>query len=269
MSQDLIQVLLSSKDSDELFKAAARLVLSTDPEDHQALLRYLSQGWFLGRLDSPQDYRNNASFLRVARILRALKESSQPSARQVLVGLTQAPEFVESGNRADFLIKAVVIFRPPPPPVLKFWDNHCQPEDGFMHLTMNALVENGTEPAIALLQKKFAQQGFEDDERLWWMRTCILTHRNDLPLLRGCLQMLSQGLSEHLRPSLVEALFDFRSFEWHGPDGGYTPPLLDNASLEVRSELVKIGEYALSHVQLPETLKELVEGKLAGIKKMK
>jgi hypothetical protein len=269
MSQDLIQVLSSSQDSNELFKAAAHLILSTNPEDHQILLRYLSQEGFLGRLDSPKDYRNRASFLRVARILRALKESSQASARQILVGLTEATGFTANWDRADLLIQAVVIFRPPPPPVLKFWDDRCQPEDSFMHLTVRALVENGTEPAMALLQKKFAQPGFEDEERLWWMRTSILTHRYDLPLLRACQRMLLQGLPEHLRPSLVEALFDFRSFEWHGPDNGYTPPPLDKASPEARGELVKIGEYALSHLQLPEMLKNLVEEKVADIKKMK
>lgn len=258
-TRDTNAVLASSTDPDELYAVAAALVTSPDAGDHAALADSMSKEGFLARLDSEKDYRAGTRFLRVARLLKGLKSAAAPSARQVLVQLTQAGEFVANWTRADLLIKAVVIFRPPPAPVLKFWDEHFQPEDGFMNLTAQALAENGTEPAIALLEKKLADDRFEDEERVWWMRTAVLTHRYDLPMLRACQRLVSAGLTEPpMRRDLVEALFDYQPLEWHGPDDGYPPPPLERASPEARRLLTSIGQYALENVALTSDQRKVV-----------
>ncbi|MEJ7712145.1 MAG: hypothetical protein WKF84_20365 [Pyrinomonadaceae bacterium] len=56
------------------------------------------------------------------------------------------------------------------------------------------------------------------------MRTRILTHRNDLPLLQSCQPVLTDILPIHLRPYLVEALFDYRPAEWYRPATAVNPP---------------------------------------------
>ncbi len=130
-----------------------------------------------------------------------------------------------------------------------------------------ALTRNGTEPAIALLEKKLVDPAFEEEERVWWMRTAILTRRNDLGLLRACQRLLKGNLPEGLRPELVAVLFDYRPVEWHGPDDGYPPPKAETAGKETSQLLLAIGDYALSNVKLDDSLRKIVQARVELLKR--
>jgi hypothetical protein len=174
---------------------------------------------------------------------------------------------VKEAVRADLLIEACAVIRPAPPEVVRFWDNHSQPDDGFSHLTIKAVVDNGSAPALVLLEKKMADSKHSEEDKTAWMRSRILTHRNDLPLLQTCERLLTAGLPAGLRPSLVEVLFDYRPAEWFSPAASFNPPDRRQASPEALAQLRKIGQLALKTVPLTERLKEMVEKTLEEIEK--
>jgi hypothetical protein len=182
----------------------------------------------------------------------------------MLVALTQTPGFYKEPARADLLIDACAEVRPAPPEVIKFWDNHSQPDDGFTHITIEAVVENGSEPAISLLEKKMSDPKHEEEDKLHWMRSSILTHRNDLILLQACECILGASLSENLRISLVEVLFDYKP-EWFPPSTVLKPPDRQKAIPQALAQLRKIGEFALNKMNLTKDLRKKVEKTLEQI----
>jgi len=151
--------------------------------------------------------------------------------------------------------------------VVQFWDRHSQPDDGFTPLTIEVLVNNGSEPAIALLERKMADPGHAEEDKLDWMRSSILTHRNDLLLLKGCERMLTGNLSPKMKLALVEVLFDYRPAEWYRPSGVLRPPDRRLAGEPALAQLRRIGEYALKNLVMRERLRKAVTDTLEEIRK--
>ncbi|MGK3964570.1 hypothetical protein WMF38_10385 [Sorangium sp. So ce118] len=269
MTGDTVKVLETSRDPKELLAAALATARSDQPADHEVLRQHLQRDEFLRRLDSEQDYKEAARFwLRVSRVLEALGSNPLPSAHKALLTLTADKVFLAEGERIIALIQAGAKVRPAPAELVKFWDAHSQPEDGFTPTTITALVTNGSAPALALLETKLADPGHEDDDKLAWMRSDMLAHRNDLPLLERCERMLKGSLPRALRPSLVEVLFDYRPGEWFSPATVVSAPDLRKATPEALAELLKIGELALKSVPLSATQKKAVELRVEEIKKL-
>lgn len=264
MADDGWHILETSREPKELVSAALTLARSAESADHERLLRPLRSADFLGRLDSENEYAAETR-LRIWRVIEALSQNPSPGARGVLVALTQSETFAAEPARVERLIQACAVIRPAPPEVIRFWDEHCQPDDGFTPLTVNAIVENGTEPALRLLEKKMADPHHAEEDKLTWMRIDILIHRDDLPLLQSCERMLAGGLPGDLRPALVEVLFDYRPEEWFGDYLKVLPPDRGQASAKALAQLRKIGEFALKAISLTEAQRESVEKTLAGI----
>jgi len=263
MPDQTADVLQTSDNPQALASAACALAKSERPEDHQRLLNLLRSPSFLGRLDSEQDYAKPSDKLRLWRVLKFLADNRAPSAHQVLAQLAAHPAFTENWSRADLLIMAAPSVRPLPPALVKFLDDHCQPGDGFMNLTIESLAANGSPPAVQLLEKKLTAPGFEDDDKIAWMHGAIHAHRNDAPLLEVCERILAgERLPANLRPVLVESLFDHRQEEWYGPDNLYPLPPLERASPEARRRLRTIGQHALAKVPLDARQKKAVEDTL-------
>lgn len=257
----------SSKENQRaLATEALALAKSVRPEDHSLLLQKLKSEDFLNQLDSEKAYLGPSTRLRLRRILEVLSKNPAPSARKTLIVLTQTPSFYKEPARADLLIMACAEIRPPPPEVIKFWDNHSQPDDGFTPLTIEAIIKNGSEPAITLLEKKISDPKHEEEDKLDWMRSSILSHRNDFILLQGCERMVSGGLPENFRVALIEVLFDYRPKEWFRPSSVLKAPDRGQATPQALAQLKKIGEFALKKMNLKEDLKKVVEKTLEEIK---
>ena len=256
----------SKEEQRTAFNQAVALASSIRPEDHSLLLQKLKSEDFLKKLDSENAYLGPPARLRLRRVLEALSKNTAASARNTLIQLTQVPSFYKEPARADLLIMACAEIRPSPPEIIKFWDHHSQPDDGFTPLTIEAIVKNGSEPAIALLEKKMLDPKHEEEDKLDWMRSSILSHRNDLILLQGCERMISGGLSEHLRVALIEVLFDYRPEEWFRPSITIKAPNRQQAAPEALAQLRKIGQFALKKMNLRNDLKKIVEKTLDEIK---
>jgi len=251
-------------------RAALGEARGDDAGAHADLLARLQTHPELDRLDSEGDYQEAARFrLRVAQVVEALARNPAPSARQAFLTLTASPLFLEHDERTIALIRASEHLRPAPPELVAFWDRHCQPDDGFTPTTIVALVANGSPGAIALLEKKLQDPTHEDDEKISWMRTDMLSHRNDLLLLQACERLLSGGLAEHLRPPLVDALFDYRPGEWFKPAKGYSPPPLDSASRRELEQLIRTAVAALTMVRLSDEQRRTVQDRMQAAEALK
>jgi hypothetical protein len=264
-----LQTLRASSDPKALKTAAEHLAASSQPEDHAALKPFLTDLAFLGRLNSPKDYdRLRPKHLRLWWILDVLSRNTTPSAHRVLIELTTAPAYNNDRmpSTADLLIQACARIRPAPPEVVTYWDRHCRPDDGYAPLTIEALLENSSPPALALLEKKMAEPGHEDKTKVAWMRKSILPRRNDLAVLQSCHRMLTGTLPPSLRPALVETLFDYRPDEWYTARSPVAQPPRHLMTAPARDELRKIGEFALNKMRLKEELRKKVEKALEEIK---
>jgi hypothetical protein len=251
-------------DPREMIAAALKLARSPDPVGHDELLRLLRTPDYLLRLDSPDEYRQTGRRLRIARIVEALANNQASSARNVFLSLTESTVFTQAARRVDFLILYSPAFRPAPSVLVAFWDRYSQPLDGFTPFTIEALTKNGTEPALQLLERKFADPSHPDDDKLYWMRSFLLPHRNEVPLLQTVERLLDQTLPPHLRPDLVEAIFDYQPDQWYSEAAVVRPPNRLEMSPEAKALLMRIGTKALEHVSLTPAQQATVKRALEG-----
>ena len=121
-----------------------------------------------------------------------------------------------------------------------------------------AVCDNGSAPALKLLEKKMADGTHSDDDKRVWMVTGIMMHRNELAMLEICERLLRGGLPEQLRPLMVGVLFDYRPEEWFRPATVLVPPERRLASAEARKRLRQIGVFALQSIPMSEAEKSTV-----------
>lgn len=267
MGQSQGAILESSRDRREIKDAAISLAGSERPEDHAVLGRYLGSGEFLGRIDDPEDYRGSYRDLRLSRVMDVLTENRLPSTDGVFLGLIDAPGFQENVLRMQLLVAALSVVKPSPPEAVRYWDEMSRPGSPLASDVVEALCANGSEPALDLLERKFADPGHESRRKVFWMRSMILPRRNDEVMLAFCERMLWGSLPADLRPSLVEALFDYQPDEWFRGDDPPKPPPLAGASRKSRDLLRSNGERALTSLPLSETQKRPVRSAVIWLMK--
>ena len=268
MSDTPIEILRASAEPNALKTAAQTLAASERPEDHVAVTSFLTRTAFLDRLNTLSEYQIfRPKRLRLWAVLDVLLRNKAPSAHQVLIDLTTAPAYNddEMPARSDLLIQACARIRPAPTQVVAYWNKYCQPDDGHAPLTIEALLENSSPPALALLEAKMADPGHEVDERIAWMHASILLRRNDLHVLKTCHRMISGSLPQSLRPALVETLFDYRPAEWYTPSNPVRCPPRQMMSAEAKAELRAIGEMALKQEELTLEQQAVVKSVLVEI----
>jgi hypothetical protein len=172
-------------------------------------------------------------------------------------------------ERIIALVRTSVHIRPAPPDLVVFWDQYCQPEDGFTPTTITTLLDNGSPPAVELFKGKMVDPSHDDDNKVAWLRTRVLRHRNDLPLLIVCEQLLQGKLAEHLQPHLVDVLFDYRPAEWFRPSSTASAPPLQAASTEALEQLIKTAATALTMVRLTQEQRLVVKSKMELAEQLK
>ncbi len=266
MTDEPVKVLQTSDDPKALLRAGALIAAGDRITEHDALLKAMRSEAFLLKLNSQEEYNGDPDRLRVRRIMDALVRNQAPVARETILALINSPVFMKDGGRVDLLIQASAVVRPAPAELVAFWDKHCQPEDGFTPLTIEALTENGSKPALELLERKFADPSHENDFKQSWMRSSILTHRNQASLLLTCEAMLAGGMPEELHGDLVDVLFDYKPQEWYRPAISYNPPPLSAYSSSARIQMRRIGDFVLKNVTLTKEQKQAVENTLEALK---
>jgi len=261
------ETLRTSRDRRELKNAALLLASSDVSADHEVLGRFLASGEFLGRLDGPEEYQGSTSSLRLSRVMETLEENRRPSTDGVLLGLIAAPSFQGHVLRMILLVRALREVRPSPPEAVRYWDGKSVPGSPLAQDVIEALCVNQSDPALALLERKFSDPGHAANLKVFWMRELILPRRNDVPLLSCCERMVTGSLSPDLRPALVEALFDYQPSKWYRGDDPPKPPPRANASPGAQKVLERIGRYALKNLKLTSVQESAVRNGLAEIGK--
>ncbi len=255
----------TSKSHNDLFDIARRLAQSNHAADHNELRKLLSSPKSLTQIDGPERYQGAPEKLRLSEVIRELTANPAPSAAAVLIALTETPNFLAQPLRVELLIRALVAFRPAPAAVTRFWDRHWISDDGYSHVTAVAVCDNGSAPALALLEKKMSDPSHTADDKRVWMVTGIMIHRNEVAMLETCQRLLRVGLPKRLRPLLVEVLFDYRPTEWFHPAKVLVPPDRKLASAAARERLRLIGEDALKSVPLSQQQQQVVRDVLKEI----
>jgi hypothetical protein len=252
------EIVRRSADPKALVHAAQVLASSDDAADVRVLGDALIDAGFLARLDDDDAYDGTINRLRIARVLRTLVKNLDASRAAILVSLTSDAAFLEQELRIDLLIQACASLRPSPPEVVKFWDAHCQPDDGFANLTIAALIQNASTPALELFVTKLMDPAHDEADKVEWLRQDVLAHRTDVQVLRACWDALARGLGPPLDLMLVQVIFDYRPEEWYRPATVQEP---SDATLTPAgvAEMLKIARHAQSYVALDDRTRERVD----------
>jgi hypothetical protein len=252
--------------ADELLRQYMQLAASTNPTDHKPLLEALSSSEFLFRLDSRDDYRRKATAdLRLARLYEAMRKNDSAAMRATWLTLARTNQPGACDACDELLIKTLSVIRPAPPEVIEFWAKHSAPESIQLGFTIDALCENGSIPALALLEKRLTATPYPPEQKISWMRRAMLPHRRDVAMLAAVDRLLNRALPKSLRPALVEVMFDYRPDEWYRERH---PPTPDAQPLtpEAKTLLQKIGAMALKKVTLTATQRRAVTKALNELK---
>ncbi|HET9959408.1 MAG TPA: hypothetical protein VFQ61_33185 [Polyangiaceae bacterium] len=250
-----------------LFDEALQAARGVDPEGHARLRAQLQSRSFLDALDTAEDYANASRVhLRFERVATALAENLAPSARKAFLRLLESPLLLNDDERALALVRAGVGWRPAPAELIAFWNSHSRANDGFTPTTITVLVENGSAPALALLGRKLLDVSHSSDEKLAWLRSDVLTHRNDLGLLQLCRKLLLGGWSAEMKAALVEVVFDYQPQAWYRPATVHSPPPLSAAAAPALVELESLGQLALKQIPLNSTQRAAVAHRLNEVR---
>jgi hypothetical protein len=256
-------VLRDSTVPRDIARAARVYAAASDPEAHVVLVRHLADEAFLMRLDSEEDYDGPQRHLRLAGIVRELFENSAPAAAATLVTLTRAPTFTSRLQRAFLLVLALEHIRPSPPEAVAFWRRHSEPNAALRNVVPDVLANNGSEPAVALLEERLLSPAFSEDDRTTWLRGAVLRNRNRLTILDAGARLLGR-FGEPMRSRLIAALFDHRPRAWYVACTWPTPPPLSSFAESALARLLEIGE-ALLREHLDEELRLPVESTVSAL----
>jgi len=258
--------LTTSKEPKTLIDTAVRLAANDHMEDHASLFVHLNSSEFLLRLNSAAEYDTlNPRQLRVAKVIKVLRDSQHAAAKQTLVKLARGGDFVgDNWLRQELLVRALVSIRPSSPEAIQFWDAQSQPTSVNRHITIDMLCENASEPAMVLLEKKLLDPGQEPEYKAIWIRDSMLRNRNAPFLLSASERMISKTLPPDLRLLLLEALCTYDR-EWYPGCSRPKPPPRALASLKHRDTLRTICRYAKEQLPLTPELKLAVETALTEV----
>ncbi len=258
-----VKTLSSSAVPRELARAAQELAVSAAPEDHAALLGFLRDPAFRGRLDPPGEDVAGADDLYLAWPIRSLALNRALVARETLRQLMVDQAFTDDEDRVDLLLAATEHWRPAEPAVIGFWRRAMDPDGAHAEIAVAVAAANASEPAAAFFGECLGDGRFSDEARIAWMRRQLLLHRTEESFLRAAEGLMlgeSAGkLSPGLKVALAEALFDFRQQEWYPPHNPPRPPERARTSRAGRDILRRIAAFTTERLSPDRALRLAIE----------
>lgn len=250
-----------SPQTDELVRLA-RATTSAAQEQLRGVL--LDRGQ-LAKLNSEQEYLAlEPRQLQVFFVLRALAENDSEPARQTLDAVANDAIYHFAGAFQSVLLEASKSSARPPAGLLQLWEEQLRPDADSLNEAVEAVVSNGSVPAIALFERSLLEQPYREDYVIAWLRGPVLRHRQDEALLRASQRLIgSSEWSKAYKRTLVAVLFEYDPARWyHSETVPPTPPDRSNLSDTSRELLLAIADEAataglLSSQRHAEVRKEL------------
>ena len=252
------EVLKTSDDPDDLVVAAVKLARGDDLGDHQLLRKSLLSAAFLEKLDTPEEYDGPRDDLRLRAVLDELAENRAAPARETLVSLTQSRSYLQRISRIELLIVATTSVRPAPDEVIEFWSKHDDPEDVYVFMIMRAAIENRSEPALKFFEAHVADERYQTDAKVEWLRLLLVPNRPHADVLASCDRMLRSDLPDELKSHVVDATFDYDT-KWYTPNDDIVTPRLEMYAGRARLQLRKTADYCLKDLELSDRQREVIE----------
>lgn len=266
MNEQEIKILKTSRDQRELKKLANKLAASDRKEEIGLLLQFMNNQEFLSRLDTPEDYQNIYSKLRLASIINVLMKNPGEPAYHAIIHLIKAGDFVRNILRIQLLIHALSATRPLVPQAVDYLNKVSIAESPLVYDVIKTLCINQSKPAMQMLEEKIIQLQLPDnDQKITWLRDLFLPRRNDEALLDCCEKILHHSNNAHFKTELVDVLFDYKPDAWYVGCRRPKPPPREDASGEARKILTRIGEFAFTDLNLTPEQRKQVKDVLGSI----
>ncbi len=245
---DLNEAALTSDDPKEAMKMGQAYAASDKPQEHQVLLKYLEDPKFYARLDDAAAYQGQEQQLRLASIMQVLKKNPAKAAQDTLIALCDSKEFQANLLRNGLLVSALGSIRPSPPQAIEFWRKNAVPGQIEQNVVPDVLADNGSEPAIALLEELLLGPQQEDNKRVW-IQDAVLRHRFELPMIQAA-ERVVRRLPQPLAISLMEVYFVYRPDKWYLECSPPTPQPYEKGDRRAREHLLNIATFALEQLPL-------------------
>lgn len=266
-ADERVQLLQTSEDPWELLDAAKSLARDKDEDGHAALAQAVCDERFLSHLDTEQDYEAGVSGdLRLVLVMKAVGDNAIASAIDVLAAASNSPTYLGHPFRIDALIDAWAEVRPSPPQAISFWERYSTIDDGFIERTLLQLSANGSDPALALLEKKLIDPKVDPNHRRYWIRRHAIPHRDNPAMLAAIQRMALGAIDPELRVNIVEIVFDYQPKAWYSPHDVPKLPSRALAKDPALKQILDIAEIAKAKLQLPPDLSAKVDAEVQIIK---
>lgn len=204
-------------------------------------------------------------------ILGALAANPTKEARAAFVSLVTSKLWAEDGadasstDRVGALLRATGSFRPTSPEVVAMWKQLGAPSVGWASVVTQSLSENGTTEAAALFEAMLRDTAFELDNRISWLHSELLGHRENPVLLAMAIRLLDAKERE-LRIGAIQSVFDYNQ-RWWGMCGGPKSVPLATFTAEGRTQLRALAAKAKKQ-KLDKTLTQAITRTLAELDKL-
>ena len=263
MDAETLQMLKTGADRATLKRAGMQFAASTNQPDLDTLFEQLCSPAFFPRLDDDNAYGSAYSNLRLGQIIKTLMDNASRPSQEIRLKLTVDPVFNAHVFRMLLLLRALVPIRPSPPQAVAYWDKLSQHESPLLQDVGQAIIENQSAPALALLEKKLADPGHDFEQRITILRNYLLPMRNDQPLLEMAERVLRSNSPSDLKFALLEVLFDYKPTQWYrGCEVPKPPPRLA-ASPAAKDVIRRIVQHAVASLVPPPS----VEGQLRVVER--
>lgn len=256
------EVMRYSEDGRELQRAAVAFAQERSPNAISFLLQCLLNEGFLGRLDTPESYQQTFNMLRLARVVRNLMDNRIPEVDRLLLSLTGSPLYRSNALRIQLLIRALAVIQPSPDVAIAYWRMYAEPGGVLVYDVVEALCDNRSDPAIALLEQVFANPAHDRFEKQSWMREIILPIRDDPRIVLMCEKLVRQVLEAQLKVDLLEVMFDYQPDDWYIECEPPVPQSRTDLQDAVRVSLTNAGNFGLQMPEVPAPLREKIQSVL-------
>jgi hypothetical protein len=250
-----LNLLKTSKDSDELERTALALIHSQDKSNIGEVVGFLKEQEFRNRLDAESALFAVTS--RIWKVLAALGKLPPEQAQEALLGLAADKGFMSEHVRQAGLIEALGGIKKPSDEVMRFFQSQL-PRNHIWVAT--ALTKSQAPEACQLLLKMFGSPDYPAAEKRSWLMYALLYERYE-PAIVGIYEgLLKLDIKDaELRDRIVATLFDYRPFDWYGPNAGQRPrpPLLKDAATPSLVHLRKLTDLA-ENFQVTQQSKQAV-----------